>query len=76
MHESSAWPNVKTRLQSEKDVHVAEQARSQKLAKLAALDLPLHTLELAILGDQTAIGKLIANEAKKKRIRDTMSPQP
>lgn len=67
--EEGDWLDVKPCDDSEKVAHNNEVERENKLLDLAALDLPLHTLALAISGDETAINKVKEVEKLKDAIR-------
>ena len=47
----------------------AAQERADLIAQIAALDLPLYTLERAIAGDVEAQDKIAANELEKQKLR-------
>ena len=65
LHESSEWKDIKPCDQSEKDA----QERDELIAQIAALDLPLYTLERALAGDTEAQEKIAANELEKQKLR-------
>jgi len=58
--------------QTEKDAYAKQQTRDTLLAELAALDLPSHTIERALAGDEYAMELVKTNEAKKAEIRDKL----
>tara|TARA_R110000824_G_scaffold344886_1_gene531532 strand:+ start:465 stop:773 length:309 start_codon:yes stop_codon:yes gene_type:complete len=55
--------------QAEKDAHEQAEARVGKMAELAALDVPVHTLARAIGGDPYAIKLVAESEVLKDAIR-------
>lgn len=69
IHESSEWQDIKPCDQAEKDAHQAEQERAELIAQIAALDLPLYTLERALAGDVEAQEKIATNELEKQKLR-------
>ena len=69
LSEESEWPNIKLCDQAEKTAHEQAEARAGKLAELAALDVPAHTLARAIGGDPYAIKLVAESEVLKDAIR-------
>ena len=69
IHDSSEWKDIKPCPQAEKDAHRAAQGRAELIAQIAALDLPLYTLERALAGDIEAQEKIAANELEKQKLR-------
>jgi len=67
--ESGEWGIIAEYTQAEKDAHKAEQERAELIAQIAALDLPLYTLERALAGDTEAQEKIAANELEKQKLR-------
>ena len=67
--EKGEWGLIEDYTQSEKDALAAQQATDLIKQELAALDVPLHTLALAISGDAQALGKVSAAEAEKDALR-------
>ena len=67
--EAGEWGPIEDLSQSEKDAYAAQQATDLIKQELAALDVPLHTLALAISGDAKALGKVGAAEAEKEVLR-------
>lgn len=49
-----------------------QDKENETLEKLSSLDLPLHTLALAILGDKVAIDKIKESETKKGELRSLL----
>ena len=58
---------------AEKEAHEKAQAEGAILQELAALDLPVHTLALAIAGDGEALDKVIKTEAAKDELRKELN---
>lgn len=69
IHDSSDWPNIKPCDPIEKEENAQEEMRAHALNELAALDVPLHTLALAIVGDEVATRKIKDAEEQKVEIR-------
>lgn len=58
---------------AKKDAHKKEQDKAAIIQKLAALDLPPHTLAMAVSGDEIALKKLTDNEALKVTLREELA---
>lgn len=58
---------------AEKDAHAKAQAGATIIQKLAALDLPPHTLAMAISDDSDALDKVIKTEALKVALREELN---
>jgi len=71
--EAGEWGKIKELPKAEKDAHEKAQAEGAVLQKLAALDLPLHTLAMAVSGDEVALKKLTDNEALKVALREELA---
>lgn len=67
------WADIKPCPQSEKDAHQAKQAKAEIIKQLADLDLPAHTLALAISSDELALKKVADNEALKAPLREELA---
>ena len=58
---------------AERKAHEKAQAEGAILQELAALDLPAHTLAMAISGDGEALDKVIKTEALKVALREELN---
>ena len=73
IHAGSDWQEIKRLTEPEKKAHEKVQAEGAILQELAALDLPPHTLALAISGDSEALDKVIKAEALKVALREELN---
>ena len=69
IHEDSEWQDIKPCPQAEKDEHEQANIRAGVLAQLAELDLPNHTLALALTGDELALQRVKDVEVEKEKLR-------
>ena len=71
--ESGEWGKIEELPKAEKEAHEKAQAEGATLQELAALDLPPHTLALAIAGDSEALDKVIKTESAKDELRKELN---
>lgn len=71
--EDGEWGDIKDIPKSEVTAHKKEQAQAAIMRKLSGLDLPTHTLAMAISGDSVALDKVAKAELLKVALREELN---